>query len=317
MERLTEHSKQTSHENGICCTHFRGPECLRVGGNCAMNCKWEEAAWSRLAAYEDTRLEPEEIDMDHEAAEQLRRLCRNCDIDRLEELAEADKNGRVVVLPRWKNEEERLEHRRLMRIMADGAIDRLMENPLKEENGPDIAELRVVNTDRLLELAKADEDGRLFLLPMKPGRSMLCQEYFERPWVMKNVTLCVQYQSSAGIIFYMGYDVFRGLVERGRITPLSQEGEETLEGKRMFDINEVPYAEWLEKSLQAIVPLKPVSLCFAATMPDGEVYTGYYNADATDKAVIAHNIQADITMDIIRTNAAIIKDMIEHCEEDE
>lgn len=46
----------------------------------------------------------------------------------------------------------------------------------------------------------------------------------------------------------------------------------------MFDINEVPYAEWLEKSLQAIVPLKPVCLCFAATMPDGEVYTGYYNA---------------------------------------
>lgn len=165
MERLTEHSKQTSHENGICCTHFRGPECLEVGGNCAMNCKWEEAAWSRLAAYEDTRLEPEEIDMDHEAAEQLRHLCRNCDIDRLEELAEADK------------------------------------------------------------------DGRLFLLPMEPGRSMLCQEYFERPWVMKNVTLCVQYQSSAGIIFYMGYDVFRGLVECGRITPLSQEGEETLEGK--------------------------------------------------------------------------------------
>lgn len=185
----------------------------------------------RLAAYEDTRLEPEEIDMDHEAAEQLRRLCRNCDIDRLEELAEADKNGRVVVLPRWKNEEERLERRRLMRIVADGAIDRLMENPLKEENGPDIAELRVVNTDRLLELAKADEDGRLFLLPMKPGRPMLCQEYFERPWVMKNVTLCVQYQSSAGIIFYMGYDVFRGLVERGRITPFSQEGEEMLEGK--------------------------------------------------------------------------------------
>lgn len=99
MERLTEHSKQTSHENGICCTHFRGPECLEVGGNCAMNCKWEEAAWSRLAAYEDTRLEPEEIDMDHEAAEQLRHLCRNCDIDRLEELAEADKACRLVVLP--------------------------------------------------------------------------------------------------------------------------------------------------------------------------------------------------------------------------
>ena len=81
------------------------------------------------------------------------------------------------------------------------------------------------------EEAKAAEDGRLFLLPLEPGRSMLCQEYFERPWVMKNVTLCVQYQSSTGIIFYMGYDVFRDLVERGRITPLSPEGEKTLEGK--------------------------------------------------------------------------------------
>lgn len=99
MERLTKHSKQTSHENGICCTHFRGPECLEVGGNCAMNCKWEEAAWSRLAAYEDTRQTPEEIDMDHEAAEQLRQLCQGCDLDRLEELAEAYRAGRLMVSP--------------------------------------------------------------------------------------------------------------------------------------------------------------------------------------------------------------------------
>ena len=160
----------------------------------------------------------------------LRQIIRQL-YTRLAMYEDAKEAGRLVVIPRWKDEEERLERRRLMRIMADGAIDRLMENPLKEENGPDIAELRVVNTDRLLELAKADEDGRLFLLPLEPGQSMLCQEYFERPWVMKNVTLCVQYQSSTGIIFYMGYDVFRGLVERGRITPLSPEGEKTLEGK--------------------------------------------------------------------------------------
>lgn len=37
--------------------------------------------------------------MDHEAAEQLRHLCRDCDLDRLEELAEADRDGRVVVRP--------------------------------------------------------------------------------------------------------------------------------------------------------------------------------------------------------------------------
>ncbi len=85
---------------------------------------------------------------------------------------------------------------------------------------------------RLRELAEADKESRIFLLPLEPGRSMLCHEYFERPWVMKNVTLCVQYQSSTGIIFYMGYDVFRGLVEHGKITPLSPEGEKALEATK-------------------------------------------------------------------------------------
>lgn len=62
MDRLTTYSKETTHENGVCCTHFLGPECLGVGGNCAMNCKWEEAAWSRLAAYEDTGLMPGDVE---------------------------------------------------------------------------------------------------------------------------------------------------------------------------------------------------------------------------------------------------------------
>lgn len=61
MDRLTTYSKETTHENGVCCTHFLGFECIGVGGNCAKNCKWEEAAWSRLAAYEDTGLTPGDI----------------------------------------------------------------------------------------------------------------------------------------------------------------------------------------------------------------------------------------------------------------
>lgn len=56
------------------------------------------SAANRLADYEDTERTPEEIDMDHEAAEQLRQLCQGCDLDRLEELAEADKDGRLAVL---------------------------------------------------------------------------------------------------------------------------------------------------------------------------------------------------------------------------
>ena len=103
MERLTKHSKQTSHENGICCTHFRGPECLGVGGNCAMNCKWEEAAWSRLAAYEDTGMTPERCAEFARADAELRYIImRDAEqegVARLRELTEADKDGRLVVLP--------------------------------------------------------------------------------------------------------------------------------------------------------------------------------------------------------------------------
>lgn len=90
MERLT-------FEGNFCdiaqCTSTPGGSFCE-DGSCSARKVWE-----RLKAYEDTEREPEEIDMDHEAAEQLRHLCRNCDLDRLEKLAEADEDGRVVTLP--------------------------------------------------------------------------------------------------------------------------------------------------------------------------------------------------------------------------
>lgn len=82
----------------------------------------------------------------------------------------------------------------------------------------------------------------------------------------------------------------------------------------MNDITKQPYAAWLEESLQVIAGLDPVCLCIAATSPDGDVFTGYYRADATDKAVFAHHIQSDVTMDIIRANIEEIKDMLREAE---
>ena len=64
-----------------------------------------EERFLRLAAYEDTGLEPEEVlpkDKADEIALKLMRLAdleSLCSYDRLRELAEADKDGRVVVLP--------------------------------------------------------------------------------------------------------------------------------------------------------------------------------------------------------------------------
>ena len=95
-----------------------------------------------------------------------------------------------------------------------------------------IARTYGIDINRLRKLAEADKDGRLFILPLEPGRSMLYQQDFERPCVMKNVAPCIQYQSSAGIIFFMRYYTFSRLVENGRITPLLPEGEKTLEAMK-------------------------------------------------------------------------------------
>ena len=100
MERLTKYSNETTHENGVCCTHFGSPECCEVGGNCALNCKWEEAAWERLARYEDARLSPAEVhSMYGEWNAMMSVLNSIGSYDRLRELAEADRDGHVVVLP--------------------------------------------------------------------------------------------------------------------------------------------------------------------------------------------------------------------------
>ncbi len=100
MERLTKYSNETTHENGVCCTRFGSPECCEVGGNCALNCKWEEAAWERLARYEDARLSPAEVhSMYGEWNAMMSVLNSIGSYDRLRELAEADRDGRVVVLP--------------------------------------------------------------------------------------------------------------------------------------------------------------------------------------------------------------------------
>ena len=90
MERLT-------FEGNFCdiaqCTSTPG------GSFCENGTCSQRKVWERLKAYEDTGLTPEEIDMDHEAAEELRRLCRDYDLGRLEELIGADKDGRLVMLP--------------------------------------------------------------------------------------------------------------------------------------------------------------------------------------------------------------------------
>jgi hypothetical protein len=94
MERMTK------RENG----HVYYPRCFEepCGG---MGCLTEDCGFKveiceRLAAYEDTGLELDEVNALQKDWSDLCTVIGECGgIDRLRELAEADKDGRIVVLP--------------------------------------------------------------------------------------------------------------------------------------------------------------------------------------------------------------------------
>ena len=103
MERLTSREPRISGMPGVCCTHFEGGDCQAIQGHCADGCAWEEAAWERLAAYEDTGLEPEEVTqiklaIRGKSLAEIKEF-EGVSIDRMIELTQAEKDERLVVLP--------------------------------------------------------------------------------------------------------------------------------------------------------------------------------------------------------------------------
>lgn len=101
-------------------------------------------------------------------------------------------------------------------VFNEDTVVRLAERGLEVEPG------------RLRELAEADRDGRVVVLPFTSGRTLLCEENIDSPRLMKDVELAIRYCSSCGIVFYMGYNVFCDLVKHGRITAVSEETEKAL-----------------------------------------------------------------------------------------
>lgn len=84
-----------------------------------------------------------------------------------------------------------------------------------------------------------------------------------------------------------------------------------------MNIQDAPYAEWLEDGLRTIFEKNPRAICLIASLEDGTTLTGYYAASAQDKAVFAANVQADYMMDVMTANAQKLKDAIENAEEDD
>lgn len=98
MERLTEWN-ESSHKNAYYPRCFEEP-CY--GSGCKIkDCPFETAVCERLAAYEDTGLTPEEIKVPFTEDTMINLAAQALGVEpsRLRELAEADKDGRVIILP--------------------------------------------------------------------------------------------------------------------------------------------------------------------------------------------------------------------------
>ena len=98
MERLTKWN-ESSYK------HAYYPRCFKepcYGRGCKIkDCPFEIAVCERLAAYEDTGLTPEEIKAPFTEDTMINLAAQALGVEpsRLRELAEADKDGRVLILP--------------------------------------------------------------------------------------------------------------------------------------------------------------------------------------------------------------------------
>jgi hypothetical protein len=82
-------------------------------------------------------------------------------------------------------------------------------------------------------------------------------------------------------------------------------------------ISDAPYASWLSDVLAQLEGLKIDRIAIAAPLPNGEVFTGYFNMEMMDKAVTATNIQADAMLDAVCANGRHIQEAWESAEDEE
>ena len=107
LGHLKKHMERLTHRlgNGEITCNMARDDCRKMGGDCQIDSK----ILDRLAAYEETGLEPEEIDrildaygrgmtLRTETAQRLE-IVKDIKTTRLRELAQADKEGRCVALP--------------------------------------------------------------------------------------------------------------------------------------------------------------------------------------------------------------------------
>lgn len=80
--------------------------------------------------------------------------------------------------------------------------------------------------------------------------------------------------------------------------------------KNNFD--NIPYAQWLEQTLQDVINLPIKGLSLHAVLDNGDVYTAYHKVGMNDKLIIAGQVQQDAMVDFL-----LINNFIKNDEEDD
>ena len=72
-----------------------------------------------------------------------------------------------------------------------------------------------------------------------------------------------------------------------------------------INLKDLPYAQWLEDTIQDIVQLPVKGIALSIILEDGSVYSNYYNVQTLDKLTIAGTIMQDSMYDSLRANGLI------------
>lgn len=78
------------------------------------------------------------------------------------------------------------------------------------------------------------------------------------------------------------------------------------------NLNKLPYAEWLEKTLHDVIGLPVKGISMTVILDGGDAYTNYYNTSMSDKLIIAGLVQQDAMLDSMAATG-----LIKYAEEDE
>jgi hypothetical protein len=71
------------------------------------------------------------------------------------------------------------------------------------------------------------------------------------------------------------------------------------------NLNNIHYAEFLEKTLQELITMPVKGICLNAVLDDGAIYTAYHSVSMQNKLTISGLVQQDATLDFLKVNGYI------------